>query len=66
MKQFLNDEGVIISRWYRDLKGNYEKYSVMLMGNGKTNNAAINVNIDGENVEFKPALRLLGVIIDNK
>ena len=68
VEQSLNNEGQTISRWYGDnfLKGNYDKYNIMLM-NGKNNSdLSINVNIDGHTIKSTPDLKLLGVTLDDK
>ena len=68
VEQTLKNEGVVISRWYNEnyLKGNHKKYGAMILCNRDTEDAAINVRIDGENVESKPCLKLLGVTLDSK
>ena len=68
VEQSLNNGGQTISRWYRDnfLKGNHDKYNVMLLGNRHNDNSTINVNIDGENITSSPNLKLLGVTLDDK
>lgn len=58
-----------MTKWYiyNYLKGNYDECSAMLMSSRKANNTEININIDGENVESKPVLRLFGrVTLDNR
>ena len=68
VEQTLKNEGVVISRWYNEnyLKGNHKKYGAMILCNRDTEDAAINVRIDGENVESKPFLKLLGVTLDSR
>ena len=38
----------------------------MILCNRYTEDAAINIKIDGENVESKPSLKLLGVTLDSR
>ena len=58
VEQTLRNEGVVISRWYNEnyLKGNHKKYGAMILCIRDTEVAAINIKIDGENVESKPSL----------
>ena len=68
VEQTLRNEGVVISRWYNEnyLKGNHKKYGAMILCNRDTEAAAINITIDGENVESKLSLKLLGVTLDSR
>ena len=68
VEQTLKNEGIVISRWYSEnyLKGNHKKYGVMILCNRDTEDAVINVKIDGENVDSKPSLKLLGVTLDSR
>ena len=61
-----NEGGYTISQWYKDnfLKGNYEKYKVMLLGRNKEK-PSINVMVDGKPIESSPCLKLLGVTLDD-
>ena len=62
----LNKEGEIIYKWYQSnlLKGNYEKYQIMSMG--QRINSKPNLEITMTNIKIKCGsdLRLLGLIID--
>ena len=68
IEQSLNDEGQTVSKWYRDnfLKGNHDKYNVMLLGKRHNDNSSINVNIDEENITSSPNFQLFGVTLDDK
>ena len=68
VEQTLRNEGVVISRWYNEnyLKGNHKKYGAMILCNRDTEAAAINITIDGENVESKLSLKLLGLTLDSR
>ena len=65
-EQLLNNGGQTISRWYGILKGNYDKYKVMLMNGRNNNHLSINVSIDGHTIKSTPDLKLLGVTLDEK
>ena len=62
--------GHTISKWYKDnfLKGNYDKYSVMLLGkkNKTEDSSSINVKIDEQIIKSSPDLKLLGVTLDDE
>lgn len=56
----------LASRWYRSnfLKGNYDKYQTMTLGN--KNNDMDSIIIDDNEVKSTKCLKLLGVYIDNR
>ena len=70
VEQFLTNGGHTISKWYKDnfLKGNYDKYNVMLLGNKNKNedSSSINVKIDEQIIKSSPDLKLLGVTLDDE
>ena len=55
-----------MSQWYKEnfLKGNYEKYNVILLCRNKEK-PSINVMIDNKHIESSPGLKLLGVTLDD-
>ena len=59
-----------ISKWYKDnfLKGNYDKYNLMLLGrkNKNEDSPSINVKIDEQVIRSSPDLKLLGVTLDDE
>ena len=59
-----------ISKWYKDnfLKGNYDKYNLMLLGrkNKNEDSPSINVKIDEQVIKSSPDLKLLGVTLDDE
>ena len=70
MEQFLTNGGHTISKSYKDnfLKGNYDKYNLMLLGrkNKNENSPSINVKIDEPVIKSSPDLKLLGVALDDE
>ena len=68
VEQSLNEGEQAISRWYTDnvLMGNHEKYNTMLIGTKNNDEQSISVDTDGENITSVPALKLLGVSIEDK
>ena len=70
MQQLLTNGGHTISKWYKDnfLKGNYEKYNLMLLGrkNKNEDSPSINVKIDEQVIKSSPDLKLLGVTLDDE
>ena len=70
VKQLLTDGGHTISKWYKDnfLKGNYDKYNLMLLGrkNKNEDSPSINVKIDEQVIKSSPDLKLLGVTLDDE
>ena len=56
----------LLARYF--LKGNYDKYNLMLLG-GKNKNEdspSINVKIDEQVIKSSPDLKLLGVTLDDE
>ena len=70
VEQLLNNGGHTISKWYKEnfLKGNYDKYNLMLLGRkNKTKDiSSINIKIDEEIIKSSPDLKLLGVTLDDE
>ena len=70
VKQLLTDGGHTISKWYKDnfLKGNYDKYNLMLLGrkNKNEDSPSINVKIDEQVIKSSPDLKLLGATLDDE
>ena len=70
MEQLLTSGGYTISKWYKDnfLKGNYDKYNLMLLGrkNKNEDSPSINVKIDEQVIKSSPDLKLLGVTLDDE
>ena len=70
VEQLLTNGGHTISKWYKDnfLKGNYDKYNVMLLGkkNKTEDSSSINVKIDEQIIKSSPDLKLLGVTLDDE
>ena len=70
VEQLLTNGGQTISKWYKDnfLKGNYDKYNVMLLGkkNKIEDSSSISVKIDEQIIESSPDLKLLGVTLDDE
>ena len=70
VKQLLTDGGHTISKWYKDnfLKGNYDKYNLMLLGrkNKNEDSPSINVKIDEQVIKSSLDLKLLGVTLDDE
>ena len=70
MEQLLTNGGHTISKWYKDnfLKGNYDKYNLMLLGrkNKNEDSPSINVKIDEQVIKSSPDLKLLGVTLDDE
>ena len=70
VEQLLTNGGHTISKWYKDnfLKGNYDKYNVMLLGrkNKNEDSPSINVKIDEQVIKSSPDLKLLGVTLDDE
>ena len=71
VEQLLTNGGHTISKWYKDnfLKGNYDKYNLMLLGSRKNKNEdsqSINVKIDEQVIKSSPDLKLLGVTLDDE
>lgn len=56
----------LVFRWYRlnFLKGNYDKYQIMIFGN--KNNDMDSIIIDDNEVKFIKCLKFFGVYIDNR
>ena len=69
-EQLLTNGGHTISKWYKDnfLKGNYDKYNVMLLGrkNKNEDSPSINVKIDEQVIKSSPDLKLLGVTLNDE
>ena len=69
MERLLTNGGHTISKWYKDnfLKGNYDKYNLMLLGrkNKNEDSPSINVKIDEQVIKSSPDLKLLGVTLDD-
>ena len=67
---FWTNGGHTISKWYKDnfLKGNYDKYNLMLLGrkNKNEDSPSINVKIDEQVIKSSPDLKLLGVTLDDE
>ena len=70
MEQLLTNGGHTLSKWYKDnfLKGNYDKYNLMLLGrkNKNEDSPSINVKIDEQVIKSSPDLKLLGVTLDDE
>ena len=70
VKQILTDGGHTISKWYKEnfLKGNYDKYNLILLGRKNKNeySPSINVEIDEQVIKSSPDLKLLGVTLDDE
>ena len=71
VEQLLTNGGHTISKWYKDnfLKGNYDKYNLMLLGRKNKKNEdspSINVKIDDQVIKSSPDLKLLGVTLDDE
>ena len=71
VEQLLTNGGHTISKWYKDnfLKGNYDKYNVMLLGNKNNKNedsSSINIKIDERIIKSSSGLKLLGVTLDDE
>ena len=70
VEQLLTNGGHTISKWYKDnfLKGNYDKYNLMLLGrkNKNEDSQSINVKIDKQVIKSSPDLKLLGVTLDDE
>ena len=70
MEQLLTSGGYTVSKWYKDnfLKGNYDKYNLMLLGrkNKNEDSPPINVKIDEQVIKSSPDLKLLGVTLDDE
>ena len=70
VKQLLTNGGHTISKWYKDnfLKGNYDKYNLMLLGrkNKNEDSPSINVKIDEQVIKSSLDLKLLGVTLDDE
>ena len=70
MEQLLTNGGHTVSKWYKDnfLKGNYDKYNLMLLGrkNKNEDSPSINVKIDEQVIKSSPDLKLLGVTLDDE
>ena len=70
VEQLLTNGGHTISKWYKDnfLKGNYDKYNLMLSGrkNKNEDSQSINVKIDEQVIKSSPDLKLLGVTLDDE
>ena len=62
----LNEGGHIMLQGYKDnfLKGNYEKWKVMLKGRNMEK-PSINVMVDNKPIESSPGMKLLGVTLDD-
>ena len=70
VEQLLTNGGRTISKWYKDnfLKGNYDKYNLMLLGrkNKNEDSQSINVKIDEQVIKSSPDLKLLGLTLDDE
>ena len=68
IEQSLNNEGERMSNWYKDnfLKGNFDKYNVMIVGGRNKDIPALDIEIDGHNIKSTPGIRLLGVTLDQE
>ena len=70
VEQLLTNGGHTISKWYKYnfLKGNYDKYNLMLLGrtNKNEDSPSINVKIDEQVIKSSPDLKLLGVTLDDE
>ena len=69
-EQLLTNGGHTLSKWYKDnfLKGNYDKYNLMLLRrkNKNEDSPSINVKIDEQVIKSSPDLKLLGVTLDDE
>ena len=70
VEQLLINGGHTISKWYKDnfLKGNYDKYNLLLLGtkNKNEDSPSINVKIDEQVIKSSPDLKLLGITLDDE
>ena len=70
VEQLLTNGGHTILKWYKDnfLKGNYDKYDVMLLGkkNKIEDSSSINIKIAAQIIKSSPDLKLLGVTLDGE